>query len=195
MNIVGPPLGKVALVPSTYDEWNINQAIVLFRPKADILSRFLYYLLCSGVTYTDILLETRGSAGQSNISLTQCREMIIPVPSVTEQEEIVNRVEGLFRFADQIYSRFERARAHVERINASLFAKAFNGELLPTEAELARHEGRDYEPASALLERVRQQRVSNDETESALAIRAKASTRGRSLKGPNRTRRRAVISR
>jgi len=65
-----------------------------------LLPRFLYYLLCSyllcsGITYADILLETRGSAGQSNISLTECREMLIPIPSLSEQSEIINRVERL----------------------------------------------------------------------------------------------------
>lgn len=37
----------------------------------------------------------------------------------------------------------------------AVLAKAFRGELVPTEAELARREGRDYEPAAVLLERVR----------------------------------------
>jgi type I restriction enzyme S subunit len=38
-------------------------------------------------------------------------------------------------------------------------AKAFRGELVPTEAELARREGRTYEPASALLERIKAERA------------------------------------
>jgi hypothetical protein len=38
-------------------------------------------------------------------------------------------------------------------------AKAFRGELVPTEAELARRGGRAYEPASVLLERIRSERV------------------------------------
>lgn len=37
-------------------------------------------------------------------------------------------------------------------------AKAFRGELVPTEVELARREGRDYEPASELLERIQAHR-------------------------------------
>jgi hypothetical protein len=41
------------------------------------------------------------------------------------------------------------------------FAKAFRGELVPIEAELARREGRSYEPASALLERIRAERESS----------------------------------
>lgn len=36
-----------------------------------------------------------------------------------------------------------------------MLAKAFRGELAPTEAELARREGREYESAGVLLERVR----------------------------------------
>jgi len=37
----------------------------------------------------------------------------------------------------------------------SILAQAFSGRLVPTEAELARREGREYEPASVLLERIR----------------------------------------
>jgi type I site-specific restriction endonuclease len=36
----------------------------------------------------------------------------------------------------------------------SILAKGFRGELVPTEAERARREGREYEPASVLLERI-----------------------------------------
>ena len=40
----------------------------------------------------------------------------------------------------------------------AILSKAFRGELVPTEAELARREGREYEPAGVLLERVRAER-------------------------------------
>lgn len=39
MNIVGPPLGKLAIVPDDYPEWNFNQAIVLFRPFIKEMNR------------------------------------------------------------------------------------------------------------------------------------------------------------
>jgi type I restriction enzyme S subunit len=38
-----------------------------------------------------------------------------------------------------------------DKLTQAILAKAFRGELVPTEAELARKEGRDYEPASVLL--------------------------------------------
>ena len=50
------------------------------------------------------------------------------------------------------------AIARTDKVPQAILAKAFRGELVPTEAELARAEGRDYEPASVLLERIRKER-------------------------------------
>ena len=50
MNIVGPPLGKVSIVPDTYPEWNINQAIILFRCNEQIENKYLAYYLLSPTT-------------------------------------------------------------------------------------------------------------------------------------------------
>ena len=55
-------------------------------------------------------------------------------------------------------SRDPPALERVEALTQAVLAKAFHGELVPTEAELARREGRDDEPAGALLERVRAER-------------------------------------
>lgn len=54
-----------------------------------------------------------------------------------------------------------KALALVDRLSPALLAKAFRGELVPTEAELARQEERDYEPASVLLERLRRECAEN----------------------------------
>ena len=41
-----------------------------------------------------------------------------------------------------------------EKLKQSILAKAFSGQLVETEAEIARREGRDYEMAEILLERI-----------------------------------------
>jgi type I restriction enzyme S subunit len=73
---------------------------------------------------------------------------------LAEQQEIVRRVEQLFALADRIDSRLQAAQERVGRLTQSLLAKAFRGELVPTEAELARQEGREYESAEELLARL-----------------------------------------
>ena len=48
----------------------------------------------------------------------------------------------------------------VERLTQTILTKAFRGELVPTEAELARRENRSYEPASELLARIKDMNAS-----------------------------------
>ncbi len=130
MNIVGPPLGKVAILTNQFPEWNLNQAITLFRPDPGrLLTSFLYYVLCEGKLVREVMPETKGSVGQVNISLSQCRDFIIPIPSIVEQTEIVRRVEQLFAYADQIEQRMKDAQSRVNHLTQSILAKAFRGEL------------------------------------------------------------------
>ena len=56
------------------------------------------------------------------------------------------------------------AIARADKMTQAILAKAFRGELVPTEAELARQEGRGYEPASALLARIRAARAASEAT-------------------------------
>ena len=56
------------------------------------------------------------------------------------------------------------ATARVEKLTQAVPAKAFRGELVPTEAELARAEGRYYEPSSVLLERIQAERDAGPST-------------------------------
>lgn len=157
MNIVGPPLGKVAITPNSYAEWNINQAIAFFRPIQDVISsEYLYIVLCDGEPIQEISKEFRGSAGQQNISLEQARNFEIPLPSLVEQQEIVRRVEKLFALADSLESKYKKAIQRVEKIEQYVLAKAFRGELTdpdPTD-----------EPATELLKRILEEKTKLEST-------------------------------
>ena len=74
----------------------------------------------------------------------------------------VIRLEALNKLADAIECRVVAAAARADKITQAVLAKAFHGELVPTEAELARTEGRTYETADELLSRVAASTVAND---------------------------------
>ena len=80
---------------------------------------------------------------------------MIPLPPYAEQAEIVRRVEALFKLADDIEKRYEKARGHVDKLTQSILAKAFRGELVPQDP--------GDEPASELLKRIRQEKASKEE--------------------------------
>ena len=82
----------------------------------------------------------------------------IPIPPLEEQSEIDDRVNAFFKLADTIERRVATATARADKLTQAILAKAFRGELVPTEAELARSEGRAYESASDLLARIQSER-------------------------------------
>lgn len=68
MNIVGPPLGKFTLVTDEFEEWNINQAIAIFRAKERILPRFLLHALMQPKVLEPFIGQAVGIR-QQNLSL------------------------------------------------------------------------------------------------------------------------------
>ena len=98
------------------------------------------------------------ATAQKNINIAILNDVAVPLPPHQEQREVVRRAEVLLNYTDAIQSHFSRATTRLNKLTQSILAKAFRGELVPTEAELARREGREYEPASVLLERIKKER-------------------------------------
>ncbi|MBX3273175.1 MAG: DEAD/DEAH box helicase family protein [Sandaracinaceae bacterium] len=95
-----------------------------------------------------------GVANQPALNGAKVRALPLPLPPVEEQAAIVQRVRGLLSVIDELEARVVTATKVTERLPQAILAKAFSGQLVPTEAELARAEGREFEPASALLARL-----------------------------------------
>nr|WP_273777651.1 restriction endonuclease subunit S [Acinetobacter sp. GSS19] len=125
MNIVGPPLGKVAIIPEEYPEWNCNQAIVFFGLLQPELSQYVYTYLCEGSFLKQI--ELIGTAGQDNISVTKSQNIIMPLPPLKEQKRIVEKVNQLFSIIDQLRVLQAKARQTQLHLADVLVANAVEG--------------------------------------------------------------------
>jgi type I restriction enzyme S subunit len=109
MNIVGPPLGKVAIIPDDFPEYNCNQAIVFFRPIVSSLNKYLYLYLLSGKFLDKI--ELIGTAGQDNISVTKSRSILIPLPPLAEQHRIVAKIDQLMALCYNLEKQIDAANS------------------------------------------------------------------------------------
>ncbi|MEK6300670.1 MAG: restriction endonuclease subunit S [Acidobacteriota bacterium] len=149
-------VGKSALIRKPEKGFAYAGYLIRLRPnRSRVLPEYLNLALSSYDVRLQIEIPARSTSGVHNINSEEVRGLRISLPPLTEQSEIVRRVEALFKLADQIEGGYRKAQAHVDKLTQSILAKAFRGELVPTEAELARREGRDYEPASVLLESIR----------------------------------------
>ncbi|MCE5278213.1 MAG: restriction endonuclease subunit S [Planctomycetaceae bacterium] len=150
-------LGRAAIVQKG-QRCCINQSVAVLR-FGGLSANERYLLRVIQCPFTQNLIEEGAKgAAMPHISITTFGSFPVPLPPLDEQKEIVRRVEALFKLADQIEQRVAAATKRADKLTQAILAKAFRGELVPTEAELARQENRSYEPASALLGRIRSQR-------------------------------------
>jgi type I restriction enzyme S subunit len=87
MNIVGPPLGKVATVPRDFPEANINQAIAVFRPSR-VEPEFLANCLAEAGLFAWASSRAKRTSTQLNLTLEICRDYPLPCPPAGERSEI-----------------------------------------------------------------------------------------------------------
>lgn len=148
-------VGKIAVVPENVKRGIINQALLKLSLNKAIISPAYFIHLFNLKSQQIVSENTRGSAMKNISSVNDLKQIPFYIPPLPEQHEIVRRVDALFALADRIEAEVAAARAKTETMRQSILAQAFSGRLVPTEAELARREGRAYEPASVLLERIR----------------------------------------
>jgi type I restriction enzyme S subunit len=129
--------------------WVNNHAHVL-RPLGGMSAEYLNILLAR----YDFVPLTSGTTGRRKLNQAALLTAPIALAPIAEQAEIVRCVSALFALADSIEQRAKSALRPVQLLTQSILARAFRGELVPTEAELARREGRTYEPADELLIRL-----------------------------------------
>lgn len=126
MNIVGPPLGKIAIIPDSLPECNFNQAAVLIRPLIKNMNYYIFWYLNEMSEINAI--ETKGVAGQANISVTQAHNMKIPLPPLREQEQIVTKLEELMAFCDGLEQSIKESQGYNEMLLQQVLREALQGE-------------------------------------------------------------------
>jgi type I restriction enzyme S subunit len=94
--------------------------------------------------------STGNQLSMRNISQGSIREIIIPIPPLEEQKEIVRRVEKMFEKIDMMEQEYQKAAKLCDRLEQATLAKAFRGELVPQDP--------DDEPVSVFLEQVKSQK-------------------------------------
>ncbi len=116
-----------------------------------VLPNFVAYVLNSALGQNYVAKVRHQVAGQANINSENIKNIPIPFVPIREQRNIVSKIQALFAFADALEQSVEIARRGLDRLDQSILARAFRGELVPQDP--------NDEPASVLLERIRAEKA------------------------------------
>jgi len=140
-------VGRGGLISDVPQDMAYPDTMIRVRPNtAKLEPKYLKTIWNSRVVREQIELKAHTTAGIWKISQGDLEALLVPLPSIDEQHEIVRRVETLFSFTDRLEARLTTARKQVEQLTPALLAKAFRGDLVPQDP--------NDEPAIELLKRL-----------------------------------------
>ncbi len=132
-NIVGASIGRTAIFDLD-DIANINQAVCLIRCSQEFLfNEYLMYLLNSPFTKQH-LHDNEVNNARANLSLGFFRSLSIPLPELSEQKKIVEKIKEFHIETDKLESIYQNKINDLEELKKSVLQKAFSGELKTAKA-------------------------------------------------------------
>jgi type I restriction enzyme S subunit len=152
VSMTRPNLNAVAMVPATLDGAVASTGFDVLRARG-VLPRWLYLSVRSSEFVADICSGLQGVVYPA-VRPREIRGHSLPIPPLAEQRRIVDAVDSYLSRLDEAEGALERVQCNLKRYRSAVLQAAVEGRLVPTEAELARSEGRDYERAPELLRRI-----------------------------------------
>lgn len=149
-------VGKSALMRT---DWvgSFGAFCAALRAKPNIDPRFLSAFLQSPAYWKQVTKKALG-VNINNLRRGDIETLVLPLPELDEQREIVAELEKQFSRLDEAVANLQRVKANLKRYKASVLKDAVEGRLVPTESDLARREGRTYETGEQLLRRILERR-------------------------------------
>jgi type I restriction enzyme, S subunit len=122
-------VGMVALMPSLIEEAYINQHISLARPVSVVNRNYLAWFLCSQDGQKQFKELQRG-ATKVGLGLDDIKAVNVPLPSLSEQGEIVQEIERRFSVADEIDAVIVADLKRADHLRQAVLKCAFDGRLI-----------------------------------------------------------------
>lgn len=148
------PLGRACIFPG--DEKpsvTVVDVCIVRSANGEFDHRWLSWFVNASPVRAAISGLQAGST-RKRISRGNLATIPLPVPPLKEQRRIVAEIEKQFTRLDAGVAALRRVQANLKRYRAAVLKAACEGRLVPTEADVARKEGRTFETGEQLLQRI-----------------------------------------
>jgi len=122
-------MGKIAIVPENIKKGIINQALLKLSPSKKVSNVFLK-LWMQSESFQNSLKEYAGGAAIQNVaSVSILKNIEIPLPDISTQNNIVHKVLSFSAETKKLETIYQQKINDLEELKKSILQKAFSGEL------------------------------------------------------------------
>jgi len=159
---VRPTRGAVTI--TLEEELHVSSALTVLRPLLGIPSKFLHYFLAWNQTFFKFLGENSTGTMYPTVKEDFILEYPIPLPPLSEQYRIVAKIEELFTKLDAGVELLKKVKKQLKLYRQAVLKHAFEGKLTEEWRKVHKDE---LEPASVLLDRIKEERKNSTKREKA----------------------------
>jgi len=129
LNITGASVARCCVVPNEYLPARVNQHVCIIRPKEELNSIYLNYLLISPKFKTSLLFQGAGGATRQALTKVMISNLNIPLPPLNKQDELVAKMDLLSRKNRALKAQINSKIFDLITLKESILDSAFKGEL------------------------------------------------------------------
>ena len=150
LNITGASIGRSCIIPENFGSANVNQHVCILRFHKKINTLFFSYWLNSPV-FQELISSIQEGETRQALNFGQIKNMVFPLCSLEEQEQIVSQIEHDFSLVENTQQIVNSTLQQLKIMKMSILKQAFEGKLVPQDP--------NDEPASVLLERIQKEKL------------------------------------
>lgn len=119
----------VAAIIETDDIFDIYVTLAVLRPEKSIICPLYLLKVVNSPLCKEQFAQHLTGIGVPNLHLRDIKEVLIPLPTLPEQHEIVRLIDDLLARERKAQQATEQALASIDLMKKSILARAFRGEL------------------------------------------------------------------
>ena len=147
----GATVGKSYLVEDLVEKSVFASYLIRISLLPNNNINYIKYFFNSEFYWQQISEKSIG-IGQPNVNGTSLKELFLPLPPLSEQRRIVEKIEELLALVDDLETNKTDLQSYINQAKSKVLEMAVRGELVPQNPE--------DEPASVLLERIKKEKPS-----------------------------------
>lgn len=121
-------IGKAGIAKYDFTNISFGAFMMLIRPNSKLNASFFDYYFISD-NYRNVIRDLAGGVNINNIRKEYITSLVIPLPSLPEQQRIVSKLDTLFEHLENTKTRLEKVPTLLKNFRQAVLTQAVTGKL------------------------------------------------------------------